>query len=331
MDEPTKLPMQQTIEALLDDSKILSPRYLYHLSDLSPEACKELRDIWPNISLDRRRAILADLEVFSDSNPLLDFSNLCIMTLSDTDPQVRITAIQTLWLELSSEHVDRLLKIIDEDENIDVKAMAVSALANFVYSGEIEEIPSEDYTRVKDRLVALLQGTEHSIIRQKALEAFGFSNHPLLDHQIEDALEMDDDEWAASALIAMGRSYNRKWEPHVLDFIEHDNPILRMEASKAAGEMELKQASKKLFNLLNDDDKDVRAATIWSLSAIGGEGVMEALESLLEITEDDEEADLIDEAIDNLIFNEGLEDFQLFDIGDETITPNHVEPGIEDL
>jgi hypothetical protein len=51
------------------------------------------------------------------------------------------------------------------------------------------------------------------------------------------------------------------------------------------------------------DDDELRMAVVWSLSQIGGEDVRETLENMLEECEDDEEAGVIEEAIDNLLSN----------------------------
>jgi hypothetical protein len=55
---------------------------------------------------------------------------------------------------------------------------------------------------------------------------------------------------------------------------------------------------------------------IWGLSQIGGEGVRHALENLLEMTDDEDEVDFIEQALDNLSFNEDLELFELMDLED---------------
>ncbi len=52
------------------------------------------------------------------------------------------------------------------------------------------------------------------------------------------------------------------------------------------------------------EDDEVRMAVIWALSKIGGEDVRETLEQLMEETDDEDEAELIEEAIDNLFFTE---------------------------
>ena len=99
--------------------------------------------------------------------------------------------------------------------------------------------------------------------------------------------------------------------------LDHPNPLVRAEAASAAGELELKSARTALLRLLRDPDLDVRMASIWSLSQVGGAGVREALENLLETTDDDEEADQIENALENLDFTEEMKDLALLEIPED--------------
>jgi hypothetical protein len=58
-------------------------------------------------------------------------------------------------------------------------------------------------------------------------------------------------------------------------------------------------------------------AAAWSLSEIGGSDAEEAIEVILEQSEDEEEIDLLESALENLSFNEDLADFTLFDFSDD--------------
>ena len=131
----------------------------------------------------------------------------------------------------------------------------------------------------------------------------------------------------------MGRSYNEEWAPSVLAMLSDDRVAVRAEAAEAAGELELVDALQPLLDMLSDPDENVRAAAIWSLSQIGGDEVGERLEALLEETEDEDEADLIEEALENLEFSEEFA-FELLDLEesqdlDEFDEDDHL-PGISD-
>jgi HEAT repeat protein len=99
----------------------------------------------------------------------------------------------------------------------------------------------------------------------------------------------------------------------VLENLSNKIPAIRGEAARAAGELEISEANPYLFEMLEDPDEFVRSAAIWSLSQIGGEGVQDALTSMLDETEDEDEADLLESALDNLAFTEGMPAFSLFD------------------
>jgi HEAT repeat protein len=73
-----------------------------------------------------------------------------------------------------------------------------------------------------------------------------------------------------------------------------------------------------LLDLLEDEeDLEIRREEIWALAKIGGEGVRAKLEELLEVEEDDLEADFIEEALETLSFSEDVGGFSLFDIDPE--------------
>jgi HEAT repeat protein len=83
---------------------------------------------------------------------------------------------------------------------------------------------------------------------------------------------------------------------------------------------------------LRDEDDEVRAAAIWSLSQIGGERVAEALEAMLERTQDEDETELIEDALDNLTFTEDMRHFALLDIPEDTIDiDNDIRNDEEDI
>jgi HEAT repeat protein len=196
-----------------------------------------------------------------------------------------------------------------------VRAAATSALGRFVYLGEVEDIPEEDLHQIEDALIAVVQGSDDLLVRRHALESLGYSSRQEVPALIDQAFRSADKNWIASALFAMGRSANEEWAPQVLSMLDHTFPAVRAEAVRAAGELEINDAVQPLLDLLDDSDEAVRTAAIWSLSQIGGEGVRDILEQLQEETEDEEEADFIESALDNLTFTE---DFQLFSMFDFT-------------
>ncbi len=68
--------------------------------------------------------------------------------------------------------------------------------------------------------------------------------------------------------------------------------------------------------MLEEDENDelVVNAAVWSLSQIGGEDARIYIESLIDETDDDDQVEFLEEALDNLAFTEDLEKFDLFNL-----------------
>jgi len=120
-----------------------------------------------------------------------------------------------------------------------------------------------------------------------------------------------------SALLAMGRSYDSRWATDVLKMLDHLSLKIRLEAVRAAGELEIPDAKPQLLELLEDDDQNVRLAAVWSLSQIGGTGLQQVFESLLQENEDEDEIQAIEDALENLVFNESMGLYKDLDLEDD--------------
>jgi len=91
---------------------------------------------------------------------------------------------------------------------------------------------------------------------------------------------------------------------------------VRLQAVHAAGELALEGARASLLRVLEREFEltDLRREAVWALSQIGGEGVEKALERLLERLDDDEDIELVEDALDQLSFTEDKEFFSLLDL-----------------
>jgi HEAT repeat protein len=311
---PTQIPFSQVVQALLDESKPFQARFLYRLSDLSSVDLASLSAAWPKISQRRRQALMEDIQEMNEIDYLQDFSQMSLLALQDAHPPVRALAIQTLVEYEDPGYVVVFMEMMENDPDAMVRAAAASALGTYVYLGEVEEIPENLFHAIEASLLGVMRGKDAVTVRRRALEALGFSSREEIEPLINAAYESGDRDWLISALLAMGRSYNSKWQEKVLEKLDDPDEGVRAEAAQAAGELTLKKSVPKLLEMLADDDSDVRAAVIWSLSEIGGEGVQETLEGMLEETEDDQEADLLEEALENLDFVAGMDAFSLIDL-----------------
>jgi HEAT repeat protein len=214
------------------------------------------------------------------------------------------------------------VNLAEHDPDADVRAASAAALATYIYMGEVEDISPKKLKIVEECLLGLISSSDTTLVRRRALEALGFSSRKEVPGLIEKAYTSPEMDWLVTALFAMGRSANSRWKPQVLKMLSHKRPAVRAEAAGAAGELEIKAARPELLELLEDVDPDVRMASIWSLSQIGGAGVRSALENMLETSEDDDEANQIDNALENLDFTEEMQHLALLEIPEDGNEPD---------
>jgi len=313
MSEPQKIPFQSVIDDLLDQNKALTQRFLIRLSDLEGAEITQLKRAWPEIPVQRRQNLMEEVEQLSEDDTLLSFLELGRIALEDEEAAVRLPTVRMMWEYDEPDLAPIFMQMAESDSSQDVRAEAVIALGRYVYLGEIEDIPTQTLAQVENLLLRFVNSDEPKQLRRKSLEALGFSSRDEVPPLIEKAYRSGDKEWMASALFAMGRSANESWQAQVLEMLESTFPTLRTEAARAAGELEISDASERLKDLLDDPDENVRAASIWSLSQLGGEGVREILEEMYEQSEDDEELEYLESALDNLAFTEDMRLMPLFD------------------
>lgn len=305
---------KNVVGALLDQRHTFLPKYLHSFSDISPENLAAVKKIWDKVDPTRRIALVADLEPILDADTLLCFDDFALFALGDPEALVRSHAIRLLWESEDSHLIPNLSYLLQHDPSDEVRAAAASALGKFVYLGELGEIPANLLKEIEELLLGVIQTSKRSEIQRKALEALGYSSRNEVTLLIHKAFKEKDTRWLSSALFAMGRSADRQWENQVLEMIDHYDEDVKTEAIRAAGELEVVNARETLIEKATDESEnwEVRAAAIWSLSQIGGEDARDALEDLLEKSSDEEEADIIEEALDNLSFTDDQHTFGIY-------------------
>ncbi len=319
----SKLPFQKTIDELLAGKKSLSRSALRSFSDIDSVSLNLLLEAWPRIASDRKRLLLDELQTLSDNDTLVSFDDLAHALLNNSDAQVQAGAIRLLGECNDAKLIPVYLKILSGDKDASTRAEAASALGKFVQLGELEEIPEKTQRRVEDALLEKINSEDDTSVRRQALEAIGYSSRREVVTLIKSAFHREDPDWQASALFAMGRSSDERWDENVIPKILDENPRVQLAAIEAAGELGITAAREILLKLLQEEENDelVVNAAIWSLSQIGGEDARIYIESLIDETEDDDQVEFLEEALDNLAFTEDLAKFDLLnlDVDDDLI------------
>ncbi len=317
MADISELPFQTLIDALLDEDKKFNPRYLYRLSDLEGDELTHFVRTWPQLPLWRRQALMQDLHELGGADHLLSYENIGRHALKDEDPQVRLLAVQILWEFEELDLVPLYLQLLGADPVSEVRAASASGLGQFVYLGELDRLHTRTLQDIEDKLLEAFNMDPDVLVKCKALEALGFSSRTEIPMLVESAFTSEDPRMKISALIAMGRSMDSRWEPTILKMLNDILPGVRAEAARAAGELEIDDAVPTLIELTSDSEENVRKAAIWSLSQIGGDMARDSLQKLFQEADDDHEADFLESALDNIAFTDGMEPFSLFDFPED--------------
>jgi HEAT repeat protein len=305
---------QTVLDALLGTGKDFPRRHLQQFSDMAPIEIQTLLDVWPRVNTSRKLSLLEKLSALAETDTLVSFDDFARAILNDPEASVRIQAIRLLGECENVKLIPTYLDILKNDVDANVRAEVAGALNLFVDLGELEEISEEAYRQVEDALLESANSEDAKRIRRNALESLGYSSRAEVVTLIDSAFHREDPEWKASALTAMGRSADNRWDDAVLTMLVSENDTIRQAAVQSAGALSLKSARLILLRMLaeGEEDDDITAAAIWSLSQIGGEDVRTFLEALLDQTEeDDEQVGFLEEALDNLSFTEDLDRFEL--------------------
>ncbi len=273
-------PFSQVIDALLDNTQPFLPQYLHRFSDMFPEDVQALQAVWLQIDPQRRINLLEDLEELMETDTVVLFDEISLLAMKDPQPRARAAAIRLQSEEPKPGMARIFIKMAETDPEETVRAAAASALGQYIYLGELDDVRPEIKEEVENHLLKIIGGKDASLVRRRALESMGYSSRDEVPPLIKKAYLSKDTGWIASALFAMGRSMDLRWEKQVMNNLESPDPEISFEAVRAAGKMEIQAARPRLLRMLENYDElelDVRGAVIWSLSEIGGEGVKKTL------------------------------------------------------
>ena len=313
---------QELISKLADENSEFSTAMFFQitefLSDIAPVQLKPLLEIWDEIPLSRRHSLLAHLKSMLEMDLRYSFNALARPLLQDEDGIIRVFAIRLLADYEREDLLPTFIHIAMNDPIIEAREEAISLLGIYIHYGELEEVSEKNLKKIEEAVLTIAKSDPKIKLRQCALEALGFSSREEVPALIENAWREEAVLWKASAVFAMGRSYDDRWQEEILEGLVHENEIVRLAATQAAGSLSLALARPILLNNLKEEKDDaVLRASIWSLSEIGGEDVREYLLTFLDQFEGEEEQEsYVEEALANLDFTEDLQslDFFNFDI-----------------
>ncbi len=300
-DEQKHPDLESTLTTLRDNDGVVNSTVYYGLSGLEYADIDRLAPVWEHLTASYRRKVVRELLEASEANFELNYEVLGQFVLDDNDAGVREAAVELLWEDESLVLMNRLIQIALYDEAINVRAAAASALGRFILLGELGDLPEDEISKAQDTAISILDNLAEDLdVRRRALEAIANSSHDILDDAIREAYANEDQRMQISAVFAMGRSYDSRWNEFVLQQLDSEDPEMSYEAARAAGELEIEEAVPGLTRLALDNDREVKEVAIWSLGEIGTKEstrILERLATQAKRHKDDELLEAIEDAI----------------------------------
>jgi HEAT repeat protein len=322
MENEYDLTIDQIMQALTGDEPVSIPM-LYQLSDLNPDDMDQFCSNWSGLKQERRRVIIRHLADISEQDFQVDFSSVFSHCLGDTEPEVRKASLDGLWDTDRLSLIEPIIRVMENDPDNDVKALAAATLGHFVLMGEWQQIPYASIDPIVEALIAQVENENVVVpVRRAALESLGAASHPRVASLIEEAYDGGDPDMQISSVYAMGKSADKRWLPVVNDEMLNSTTEMRIEAARASGEIGGSDFVPNLAELVWDEDVEVQLAAVTALGEIGGELAMRILEELVEDPEAADIQDAVVEALEQASWVESDFDFSLFDwendLDDET-------------
>lgn len=314
-----ELDFQSVLERLLDSKKDIPQTHLAYYSDLDPKSLRLFLDAWKNVPAQHKTLLLDKLNAYLDEDTVVSFEDIGKALLDDPDAEVRARALGLLAESDDPRLADAILGIFQSDADLAPRLKAANLLGEFMLLGELEELDEARLHKIEEALIAVIRSDENPSLRRAAVEAFGYSGREDAAAILESAYEREDPLWVASVLRAMGRSRDNRWDESVVSKLLDADPRVRYAAAEAAGELSIEEAAPIMLKMLEDEEEDdnVTLAALWALSQIGGEDARAYILSLLDATDDEEMTEFLEDALDNLAFNEELDKFDLLSLDED--------------
>ena len=313
---------------LADESQALTARLLSLLSGPSRNETQAFAALWPTLTLERRRQAIAKMVEQCEERFDVDYGALFRICLDDSDAEVRRSAIDGLWEDEGLDLVNTLIRMMHTDPNTLVRAAAASSLANFVYLAECDELEPTRAARVRPALEQMIDNPkEDPEVVRRAVEAISFINDDRVRDIIERTYAQRDERMKVSALFAMGRNADPYWTDIVIEELGNASAIMRFEAARASGELQLKRAVPLLIGLVKDADAEVQTMAVWALGQVGGKAAETTLQQL-STSKNEALNDAALEALGELEFASGVMDMMVHDA--ETDVEDLTEVNLEE-
>jgi HEAT repeat protein len=280
-------PLQTLLDKLLESSRTPDQASLYYLSNLDASEAEQVRETWLHLPEELRLELTSQLVKMAEADFTLSFGAIFRIAMEDESSDVRRVAIEGLWEDQDVRLVPRLTERLREDESASVRAAAAESLGRFILLGELQKIRPKPRRMAYQALVEAYQAVDEDLeVQRRALESLAYVCNETVIASIREAYASCHEKLRISAVFAMGRSADTRWEQKTKQELFSINPEMRYEAARACGELQLSEAVSMLEDLTEDADAEVQQAAIWALGQIGGDRAREILEHYRQVSDE---------------------------------------------
>lgn len=292
---------EDVLRSLISEETPVTRSMVRRLSNLGAAEEQALIKVWGSIPVARRHQVLREIATLSEADFDTDFCAVTHLALTDLHDNLREAAIEAAWLDESVEMLNRLLPMASVDPSPSVRAAAVGALGRFILQAELGKFSPMQARQAERVAVKLYNNRQEDIrVRCRALEAIANSSRAEVVGMIEESYQDGDPRLRAAALYAMGKTCDERWGRFVLRELASDDPAIRFEAIRAAGELGLEEAVPQIGKLVIDADRQTLEMAIWALGEIGSGESRRILDHLFKYAEEIEDDRLIEQIEDAL-------------------------------
>jgi len=271
-DRPAMLPPADDVVSAIAAGESLEYAHLRALHHPTDAVVMRFVRLWPQLSAERRREVLAKLHQLSAEDATLNFHRIHLSALRDPDVATRILAVRGLWEQERPEYMRLLTRQLRDDAESGVRAEVADALGRWVLAMEFALLSEDDAEELASTLREAVEDIEEQDeVRARALEALGAWSDESVAELISETYEIGNHRLRVAALRAMGRNASDSWLPILVYHFDDEDAEIRAVSATSAGELLADEAVTPLTMLLEDSDEDVQVAAVRALGEIGND------------------------------------------------------------
>ena len=209
------------IRSYYDDDAQFPIDFIMSLSDITPANLQILKRSWGQITPARKTFLMENIEVLHEAELTSNFEDIATLAIDDMNAVVRVSGLRLFFDYENSNYIRKFIELFENDSDIGVRSQAAITLGKYIYLAELDMIDERYRDLIDEVLIKVLRSNENELVRQKALEAFGYSSRSEVSGFIHTAYNSGDYNWIASSLISMGRSADEAYATQVLPMLIH--------------------------------------------------------------------------------------------------------------